>query len=200
MKELDISIEKEICLKTEKANLEEEDLFQVEELNLSNREFSGKEKDIKLNGIEQFVNLKRLSLQYFLIDDEIIRILNSLKSLQELQLVSCEFKGKEALKISTLNRLLLYCCKIDKYESIYSPKMLRIIGDSNIKINRINGKHNIEQMYLNESKIKGFYSIKDYTNLKVLNLDGSSVDDSKILEKIKERIEVSCKEKYLPIK
>lgn len=200
MKELDISIEKEICLKIGKVSLEEADLSKIEELNLSNREFSGKEKNINLSGIKRFVNLKKLSLQYFLINDDIIQILNSLESLQELQLVSCEFKGRDSLKITTLNSLLLGYCKIDKYERIYSPKVLRIIGDSNIKINRINGKQNTRQMYLNESKIKGFSSIKDYTNLKVLNLDGSSVDEQRTLEQIEEKIEISYKEKYLPIK
>lgn len=200
MKELDISIEKEIYLKTGNINLEEADLSKIEELNLSNRDFSGKEKFINLNGIKEFINLKRLSLQYFLINDEIIQILNSLESLQELQLVSCELKGKETLKIDTLNSLLLSCCKIDKYESIYSPKVLRIIGDSNIKINKINGKQNTEQMYLNESKVKGLLSIKDYINLKVLNLDGSNIDDQRILKQMKEKIQISYKEKYLPKK
>ena len=55
-------------------------------------------------------------------------------------------------------------------------------------------------MYLQNSKVKGFRSITDCGRLRSLNLDGSSVDDNKILEEIKSEIPVSQKEEYLPIR
>lgn len=78
------SLKKAICYKIGEFGdyeLQREDLLKVEELNLNNRTFSGKEKDIDLTEIQALSNLKNISLQYFKIDDSIAEILNSLSNL-----------------------------------------------------------------------------------------------------------------------
>ncbi len=66
MKLQDKELEKAICYKIGEFGdyeLQREDLLKVEELNLNNRTFSGKEKDIDLREIQDLSNLKSISFE-----------------------------------------------------------------------------------------------------------------------------------------
>lgn len=199
----DKEIEKMACFKVGKfgnEELDEDDLKKIEEMNVNNRKFSGEEKNVSLQELTLFPNIKRISLQYFTIDDSAAEILSNLNNLESLQLASCKLSLKSEIKNDNLRSLELNACNITDYSTIYAPNALAIVGSNNIRLDRIKGKENIERMYLQNSKVRGFRSITDCGRLKVLNLDGSSVDDKKVLEKIKLEIPVSQKEEYLPIR
>lgn len=199
----DKEIEKMACFKVGKfgnEELDEDDLKKIEEMNVNNRKFSGEEKNVSLQELTLFPNIKRISLQYFTIDDSTAEILSNLNNLESLQLASCKLSLKSEIKNDNLRSLELNACNITDYSTIYAPNALAIVGSNNIRLDRIKGKENIERMYLQNSKVRGFRSITDCGRLKVLNLDGSSVDDKKVLEKIKLEIPVSQKEEYLPIR
>lgn len=199
----DKEIEKMACFKVGKfgnEELDEDDLKKIEEMNVNNRKFSGEEKNVSLQELTLFPNIKRISLQYFTIDDSAAEILSNLNNLESLQLASCKLSLKSEIKNDNLRSLELNACNITDYSTIHAPNALAIVGSNNIRLDRIKGKENIERMYLQNSKVRGFRSITDCGRLKVLNLDGSSVDDKKVLEKIKLEIPVSQKEEYLPIR
>ena len=199
----DKDLEKIACFKVGKfgnEELDEDDLKNVEEINISNRKFSGEEKNISLQELTLFPNIKRMSLQYFTIDDSIAEILSGLSNLESLQLASCKLYLKSKIRNLNLKNLELNSCNVRDYSTIYAPNVLAIIGSDSIRLDKITGKENIERMYLQNSKVKGFRSITDCGRLRSLNLDGSSVDDNKILEEIKSEIKKKQKEEYLPIR
>ena len=100
MRLLDKELEKVISYKVGKfagEELEESDISKVEELSISNRSFSGKDKNINLAELINFQNIKNLCLQYFKMDDSTIDLLNSLQGLTTLQLASCEYNSEKQL-------------------------------------------------------------------------------------------------------
>lgn len=197
----DKEVEKAICYKLgEFGNyeLKEEDLSRIEELNLSDRSFSGKEKNINLSEISQLKNLKNITLQYFKIDDSIAQILNSLENLSSIQFASCEFDITQPFLNHSLRSLSFESCDINDYEQIFATESFRVVGDSKFSLKRLKGKENILRMYLQQCKIKGFEAVRDCTNLQALNLDGSTIDDEKVLSELRGKIPVSKKEEYLP--
>lgn len=199
----DKDLEKAVCFKIGKygnEELEEKDLENVSEVNISNRKFSGEEKNVSLGELRLFPNLKSLSLQYFKIDDSIIEVLNSLKKIKTLQLSSCCFKSSIKIENEALKTLQLNCCDIKDYSSLYAPETLTVIGSNNFRLSKISGKENIERMYLQDSNVKDFGTIAQCVKLKSLNLDGSKVDNKAMLDELKSRIEVSHLDEYLPIR
>lgn len=186
-------------------NLSNEDisdnqLKEIEALNINNRNLAGEDLKINLNEIALCTNLKKLSLQYFMVNDKIINLLNMLPKLNTIELSSCKLFSKKELRNNSLQNILINCCDISDYTKIASTNILRIIGQDDIDLKKIRGKENIEKMYLQASRIKNFEDILNFENLKILNLDGSNVDDIEVLEKIKEKIYVSHLEQYMPIK
>lgn len=199
----DKNLEKAICFKVGKfgnESLSEEDFEKVEEINISNRKFSGEEKGVSLEEIKLFPNLKRVSLQYFEIDESIAEILNSLLSLEVLELSSCKFCSGIQIKNGALRNFYLNCCDIKDYSCIYATEIFSIVGSDKVRLDKVQGKENVEIMYLQGSNIKGFKSIDGYSRLKNLNLDGSKVDDNHKLDEMRKRIQVSHLQEYLPMR
>lgn len=199
----DKELEKAICYKIGEFGdyeLQREDLLKIEELNLNNRTFSGKEKDIDLREIQALANLKNISLQYFRIDDSIAEILNSLGNLNSIYLASCEIDITKPLSNPSLKSISFEACNVSDYSQIFGTESFRVIGDPQFRLKYLGGKENIERMFLQQCKVKNFESIAEYTNLQVLNLDGSTVDDEKTLKELQGRIQVSKKDEYLPIR
>lgn len=203
MKLQDKELEKTICYKIGKFGdyeLKREDLSKVEELNLSNRAFSGAEKNIDLSEIQALNNLRNISLQYFRIDDSIAQILNSLENLSSIQLASCEIDITKPFLNPAVKSISLEDCEVSDYSQIFGTESFRVIGDSQFRLKYLSGKENILRMYLQQCKVKDFRTIQECTNLETLNLDGSTVDDEKTLKALEGRIPVSRKEDYLPIR
>lgn len=199
----DENLEKAVCYKVGKygdEELTEADLEEVDELNISNKTFSGKDRKIDLEELSLFPNIRTLFLQYFTIDDSIMEIINSLPNLTSLQLASCKVVSKQGLENKNMKSLLLNCCSIKDYGKICAPESLTIIGEDNLKLDKILGKEEIQRMYLQSSNIKNFNDIKNYPNLQLLNIDGSKVDNSEALNEIAKKVPVSHKEDYTPIR
>lgn len=199
----DKELEKIACFKLGKFETQElqiDDLSKIEEINISNRKLSGDKKNISLQELRLFPNLKRISLQYFTIDNSVIEILNMLKELETLQLSSCKIISDIVFQNQTLKSLCLNCCDINNYNSLYAPEVLEIIGIDNFRLDKILGKEYIKKLYMQSTRVKGFSTIDKCINLKSLNLDGSKVDDNKKIEELKKRISVSQLDEYLPIR
>lgn len=197
----DKALEKAVCFKIGKfgnQSLSEEDFEKVEEINISNRKLSGETRNISLEEMRLFRNLKRVSLQYFEIDDKVVEILNSLRELESLELSSCKFCTGIQIRNEVLRNLYLNCCEIKDYSSLYATEVFSVVGSDNFRLDRLQGKENIEKMYLQNSNIKGFKAIDECSALKNLNLDGSRVDDNHKLDDLKRKIPVSHLDEYLP--
>lgn len=198
MKLKDTELEKAIFYQVE--NVDSEITFEkIENLSLSNKSFSGKKLNMNLEELELFYNIKRLCLQYFKIDDKIIKIINGLTKLESLQLVSSEINCKEEiLKNNNIKSLEINSCSVNDYSKICATENFYIISEKNFRLDKLKNKEIIKKIFLQNSKIKGFKSINECKLLKILNLDGSKVDNKFVLEKVDKNIEISMKNNYLP--
>ena len=84
---LDDEVDKLIKLNLKKYDgiLSDSDLKLVKELNLTNKTFSGKSKNINLDFLRFTNNLEKISIQYFDIGNNVIDILNSLNNLYSIE-------------------------------------------------------------------------------------------------------------------
>lgn len=198
---IDEEVTKVIRFKLKKYDdrIDENDLKAIEDFDLSNRTLSGREKNIDLSFLEMMPNLKRISLQYFKIDNNIVNILNSLEKLTVLELSFCECYFNNKLENKNLLNISLNCCRVWNYSKINLTKNFTIIGENNLYLNALENKSKVESLYLNNCEIKNFESIEYFYNLKYLNLDGSFVDNKSELKKINQKIKISNLDKYLPI-
>lgn len=180
--------------------LEDSDLEKIEEINISNRKFSGEEKNVSLEELRLFPNLKRISIQYFIVDNSVAETLNSLRNLEYLQFSSCKLDSDIQIKSGALRNISLNCCEIKNYRGLYAPEIFQIIGEENLRLDKISGKEHIQKMYFQSCRVRGFSTIDECVNLRELNLDGSKVDDNKKVDELRRIISVSQQSEYLPIR
>ena len=203
MKLKDPKVARAISYKVGKFNqehLEKEDFLKVEEISLNNRGLSGELHNIRLDDLSLLPNLKMITLQYFVLDDAAIDLLNSIPKLGSLHLASCDYRSNKELKNQSVRTLILQSCKasLDKVNAtenfyIVSPR-------EELDLSKLKGKRNIKKLFVQKSKIKGVASITECDNLETLNLDGSTLDDEKVLDSIKPEVKVSKKDNYTPIR
>lgn len=197
---LDDEVDKLIKLNLKKYDgiLSDSDLKLVKELNLTNKTFSGKSKNINLDFLRFTNNLEKISIQYFDIGNNVIDILNSLNNLYSIEFSFCKFNFKNNLENKKLQSIYINCCSVKDYSKIKLTKSFTIIGENKLNLKILENKSNVENLSLNNCNINNFKYIKDFYNLKILNLDGS-VFDEKNLQNLNRNIEISNLERYLPI-
>lgn len=204
MEIVDMELKKAINYKlgnfSNQGELEEEDLKKIQDLSVSNREFSGELKNVNLEELRYLVNLRNLTLQYFDLDEEIIKMLNSFTELQTLQLASCKFSSKEVLQNASLKNIVLSCCDVRDYSLVSAAESTSIIGSDSVRLSKLRDKDKVKRLFLQGCKVKGIDSIIDFNSLESLNLDGSTVDDKNVIEDLKQKIPVSQEDEHLPIR
>lgn len=197
---LDDEVDKLIKLNLKKYDgiLSDSDLKLVKELNLTNKTFSGKSKNINLDFLRFTNNLEKISIQHFDISNNVIDILNSLNNVYSIEFSFCKFNFKNNLENKKLQSIYINCCSVKDYSKIKLTKSFTIIGENKLNLKILENKSNVENLSLNNCNINNFKYIKDFYNLKILNLDGS-VFDEKNLQNLNRNIEISNLERYLPI-
>ena len=201
---IDKELEKVIKIKLGKFNNEEitaEDVQKLVEININNKDFSGREKDIRLQELKRFPKLRSIELSNFIIDDDIIELLNSFNEMGSLQLSSCSISSGILLNNPALKRLELDYCSVNDYSCISGTESLLIVGDRNIRLARISGKENIKNLTIQKSIVRDFSSITECTGLESLTLEEVSGDNNSVLEYIKNRnVKVEVKDEYKPMR
>ena len=197
---LDDEVDKLIKLNLKKYDgiLSDSDLKLVKELNLSNKTFSGKSKNINLDFLRFTNNLEKISIQHFDISNNVIDILNSLNNLYSIEFSFCKFNFKNNLENKKLQSIYINCCSVKDYSKIKLTRNFTIIGENKLNLKILENKSNVENLSLNNCNINNFKYIKDFYNLKLLNLDGSIFDEKK-LQNLNRNVEISNLERYLPI-
>lgn len=180
-------------LKLKNETLTSEDLEKITDLGLNNFTFSNKAKNIDLAELSMFPNLTNLTLQHFNIAEKELETLQQLNKLKYLKLASCNIVSKEVYKLPSLETLAITSSDFKDLSNIELPRCVTI-NDINrlIDISNIIGLDNVEQLRLNNiKKVFGINIAKKMPNLKVLNIDGTEVDDIQVVEELKQRIIVS---------
>ena len=161
-------------LKKEKfEDIKENDLEKIENILLEEFDIANNKTGITINDIFYFPKLKYITLDKFLINDELIETLNKYILLNTISFVKCEFKIKqitdmknvpETLKfidcknipetLPTTKNLYFNQCDID-FNSINFDKMKYLkIEYSNVKnIHDIDKSTKIDEIYILQSKL-----------------------------------------------
>lgn len=143
-------------------------------------------------------NLETITLNGFIIDDEMITNLNYLKNLKTIIFNHCTFKNEKTIN-NELENLLITYSKLERFnlfKEVEKIKTLELIEVGEIDIKDITNMENIIELSIYNSKIRNSILINDFICLKKLKLDGSLVDEEKFSELLNKSIEFSYKEKY----
>lgn len=201
-------------------------LEEIEELSLINKNFLNQDLKIDLLEIYKLKNLKKLSIKFFTINDEIIKVLNKLENLEILEMYMCKFEVTERLNgnikniyifnaenwnldiletkkveiIRIENSGLVDLYKFVKFEEI---ERLEIVRCPVISVPKINLLKSLKELYLQEIDLQFDLEIGELNKLKFISLNGSKVEDKKeYIERIKiqnENIKVEFKDNNRPI-
>lgn len=201
---IDNELAKSIGYQIKKYNMNQfskEELESVNEISLRNMNFRGEFLNIDLEQLKDLPYLENLYLQGFIIDDDVIEIINELKELKNIYFSQCSIKNNKKFIMQKLKHLILKFCEGTYYNFFDSLECLSIQTkiDETFDLSEINNKFNIKQLYINNANIINFEIINEFNNLKFLNIDGSKVDKENVLDTINKTIEISHQSNYLPI-
>lgn len=164
--------------------------------------FHGEKSELNLSEFAMLKNLKSLTLQKHKIDDNFANILNGFEDLKTIQFSVCEIKNRNVINAPNLDRTIIEHCEFSSLAQ-FMPTRIFHVSDcrSKLDLRTLQQSDNIESLYLqNCKKIEGFEHVQDFKNLRELNIDGSQVDNEKVLEEIKNKMPVSHREENLPIR
>jgi len=147
---------------------------------------------------EQLKNVESCTLNRFEINDEIINKLNQMKKLKTIIFSHCIFQCERELENNIENLMIIYCKNL-KVESIKNRnliKRLMITKIENIDINELKIFENLRELSIYECEIKNFSEIKNFKSLELLKLDGSKIDNEKVLWEIQDIINIQYNKTY----
>lgn len=212
-----------IKMSTENIN----DIDSIEDISIQDMNLAQKKLNINLTEIVKLKNLKSLSLKFFEITDEIVEVINQLKSLEIVEFSMCTFKTKKELN-KNLKSIIIYNCQefdtniikndimLEELQIIHSGmidiadiilfkrlRYLKLAHCNVISIQSLVNFENLERLYLNHVELYYDLNISQMHNLKFISLSGSNVQDKeKYIENIYEQnklIEIEFYENDLPI-
>lgn len=180
-------------------DLNDDDIKRIKDITLNTYSLSNEDIYINLKELKELKYLESCTLDEFIIDDEIINILNSLQMLKTLILNHCKFKTKTKLKSSLKLLIITYCEDVNLY--IFENRnieTLYLIENGKIDIKEINYFKNIKSLSICNMRIINFEEILEFKNLNKLKLDGSHIDNIDILKSIDSKIDIEYKKIYNP--
>ena len=227
---MDININNKNLLKIVQLKLVTErkgNIDEIEEISITNKNFAEEILDIDLCEINKLKNLKRLSIKFFEITDEIIECINQLEHLESIEILMCNFQNTKCIT-QELKKLIVYNCQNFKIEilknnitelisiehsgmiDIYdltkfdSIKTLRISECTVISLPKISTFNNLESLYLTGISLDLEFDITQMKNLKFISLNGSKViDKEKYVQNLRRQnsnVEIEFEDSNLPIK
>lgn len=200
---------------------------EIEEISIQDVNFADEKLNIDLTELVKMKGLKKLSLKFFEITDEVIDSINKLECIQEIKFSMCIFKTKKPLckklKVASiyncqefevdilkengnLEELLLICSGLINAVDLIGFKKLKYLKLSNcnvISIPKISVLENLEKLYLNHVELQYDIDITRMQKLNYISLNGSNVPDKEeYIEKLRKQnaeIVIEFEENDLPI-
>ena len=200
---------------------------EVSELSLMNKTFIKEDAKLNLEEIYKLKNLKKLSIKFFTINDEIIKVLNKLEKLEILEIYMCKFETTERLNGNNIKNIYIYNAEnlnldildtnkvkairiensglVDFYKFVKFEKIekLEVIRCPVISIPKLNLLKSIKELYLQEIDLQFDLEINALEKLEFISLNGSNVNDrEEYIQKIKNQnnyIKVEFKNDNRPI-
>lgn len=178
--------------------LTDEELKKIKSMTLNSKDSNQNRISYNEYDYKCLENLETITLNGFIIDDEMITKLNYLKNLKTIIFNHCIFENKKTMKNEIEHLLITYSKteKLNLFKTVKNIKTLELIEVGEIDLNDITNMENIIELSIYNSKIRNSIMINNFKNLKKLKLDGSLVDEENLLNLLNENIEFSYKEKY----
>lgn len=153
----------------------EEDLDYITELTLSMKSMSGEKNEIDFSTLELFPALRKVRVIGFDINQNEIDIVSRLDWLETLEFSKCKFGEVSFKEIEEkLKRIDFSECGELVFEY---PKVKNIlINQCSVDFSRIS-LVGVQNIYVLESMIKNLPDLKEYPELRKVNLDGTTVLD-----------------------
>ena len=180
------------------------DIEDIEDISIQDINLMQNKLNIDLTEIEKLKNLKRISLKFFEITNEIIKAINKLEYLETIEFSMCIFKNKEALSKKLKSIVILNCqdfnidmlnenTSIEELLLVHSGivdiadisnfknlKYLKIAHCSAISVPSIATLEYLERLYLNHIEIPYDIDVSKMSNLKFISLSGSNVPNKEM--------------------
>lgn len=200
---------------------------EIEDIDITNKNFLGNILNIDLREIVKLKNLKSLSLKYFEINDEVIDSLNNLKNLSKIEFYMCEFKTNKTIS-NNIKNITIYCCNKFKQDILKNSiniesleltnsglvdlnelqqcKMLKVLMIRDcllISLPQISNLVTLEYLYLNNINLELDFDISQMYELKFISFNGSKTPNKEDyinrLQELRPNIEIEWRENDLPI-
>lgn len=173
------------------------DLQNIKDITLHKKNIDGSENQYTLTDFYNLKCIESLTLNDFVIDDNMIDIINSLLNLKEIVFNFCEWKNTKLINLE-LQHLVITNSEINYLLLANNSylKKITLIGINEINLKDLINMKYIELINIHDSNIRNCYEFKNFLNLKKLNLDGSKLDSEKILEELKPNINISFNKMY----
>ena len=200
---------------------------EIEEINITNKNFLGNILNIDLKEITKLKSLEVISLKFFEINDEVIDSLNMLEKLNKIEFYMCDFKTNKKIN-NNIKHITIYCCNnfnrnilkdtinIESLEitksglvdfnelQIYKKLSILIVRDcSLISLPKISELENLEYLYINNIEIQCTFDISGMKKLKFISFNGSKLPNKELyikqLQEQNPNVEVECRKEDLPI-
>ena len=177
----------------DEGNIELSDILKIEELNLNRLNYKLKEAKFIPEELGYFKELRKCSLNEFLINDDIKKNISKLEKLEKLTLNHCIITGYDKitnklkqiyLNYSNFEFVNILECK----ESLEKMTLKNVI---NVDIENISKFANITELELLNCEVKKFEFITNLTNLKKLKIIGCNLEKDDIKEKINSNIQLN---------
>ena len=180
--------------------LTELDIKKIKSINLKRTDYKNEEILYDWDEIENFTNLKSLTLNSFVIDDNIIFKINKFKELQSLTINNCNFKTTNFLESNLKSLVITYSEIKDNYnllEKLDLLENLEIIGCKDVDISEICKIEKLNTLNLYNCNIKNIEFLKNCDYLKEFKYDGSMIDDINVMESLKNDISIHYLKRFI---
>lgn len=204
-----------------------ENIDEIEEISIINKDFTQKTLDIDFTEISKIKNLRKLSIKFFEITDNVIECLNQLEHLESIEILMCNFENTKSIT-KQLKKLIIYNCdnfKIKMLENNITEtisiehsgiidifeltkfnliKKLKVSDCMITSLPKVSMFSNLERLYLNSINLDFEFDISQMKKLKFICLNGSKTQNKeKYIKNLKTQntnIEIEFEDVDLPIK
>ena len=178
------------------------DLNGIKTLALKKRNFNAEETDCNISDLIELKNLTSCTLCDFDIDNDAIENINKIEKLDFIHFDFCNVTTENMELNLNIEDACFNMCNGLTFKKMQNTKLITIelIGSEEempeIDISELVKADNLKELSIHNYTIKNVDKIIEIApELESLNIDGSIVDKEK-LENIKDKIEVSHKEKF----
>ena len=199
-------IRKLICetlVKTENEPIYVEELVKIERLTINPRLFKVPTLQVDLSDLVLLKNLKKLYIRDLHISDFEVDCINHLTSFEYLQINDSKIlKLHIPFYLEKLNGFTIVTTKgvnLKDFNKLYNLKILKVISCEVEKYKGISDLKNLEEIYLQGLDVVDLKTLLKINNLKLVNLDGSTVKKDKYEMVLKERVKVEHAKEFFVV-